>query len=168
MFFMAEGVLTFSNWFSLIPYSSRDLKNTWHWALHAAALTTAYTGLAAISYVKYTNQKAHYTTWHGLLGINVCCILAVQASGGIVETYPSLLPFTVRKVVLKRLHAFFGTVMFTVAMATTVLGLYSTWFSANVDNQYLWGACCVCPVVMFSAVFVQFVKNHVTLMFKKY
>lgn len=168
MFFMSEGILTFSKWFSLIPFSSRDQKTTWHWLLHSAALIAAYTGLAAISYVKYTNQKAHYTTWHGILGITVCCTLAIQASGGIIEMYPTILPFTIRKVILKRLHAFSGSVTFAIGMATTVLGLYSTWFNANLDNKYLWAMCCACPVVMFSAVFLQFLKNHVSQMFKRY
>ena len=168
MFFMSEGILTYSIWFSLIPSSPRDQKTRWHWLLHVAAMICAYTGLAAITYNKYINHFSHYSTWHGFFGIIVCGTLAIQASGGIIQMYPSILPFTIRRVLLKRLHAFSGSVTFSVAMVTLILGLYTTWFSANVENRYIWGVACSCPVVMFSAVFFQFLKNHVVQMFRRY
>ena len=168
MLFMSEAVLSYSAWFSLIPTSPRDTKTRWHWLLNAAAMVCAYTGLACISYNKYINDSPHYTSWHGLFGIIVCGTLAIQASGGIIQMYPSILPFAIRRVLLKRLHAFSGSVTFSVAMVTLVLGLYTTWFCAAVESGYLWGACCVCPVVMLSAVFSQFVKNHIVQMFKRY
>ena len=165
---MSEAIMNYSPWFSLIPTSPRDTKTRWHWLVNAAAMICAYTGLACISYNKYINDAPHYTTWHGFAGILVCGTLAIQASGGIIQMYPTLLPFTIKRVILKRLHAFSGSVTFTGAMVTLVLGLYTTWFCANVENAYLWGLCCACPVVIFSTVFFQFVKNHFVQMFRKY
>ena len=168
MFFMSEGVLSFSAWFSLYPSAARDIKTRWHWVLLVLTMVSAYSGLAAITYNKIINNKHHYVSWHGFSGIIVCGTLALQASGGLVQMYPSILPFAIRRVILKRLHAFSGTVTFSGAMLTLVLGLYTKWFSGNVASPYLWWACCACPVVMFSAVFFQFVKNHVVQMFTRY
>lgn len=168
MFFMTEGILTYSRWFTLLPTSSREVKTRWHWILQASAMTCAYTGLTAITYTKYSNDKPHYTSWHGSLGIIVCGTLALQASGGIIQMYPTILPFTVKRVWLKRLHAFCGSVAFSGGLLVLVLSLYSNWFNGKVDNVYLWGVCCVCPVVVFSAVLFQFVKNHLLQMLRRY
>ena len=157
---MSEALLTFSPWFSLIPSYPRDNKLTWHRALNACCTFSAYGGLGVIIYNKYINNWPHFTSWHGFLGIIVCCTLAVQASGGVIAMNPSLLPFKIKRVILKRMHAFSGTVIFTGAMVTLTLAMYTTWFSANVDNSYIWGACCACPVILFSTIFVQFIKNR--------
>lgn len=168
MVLMVEAILLFSPWFSLSKATPRNDKIFYHGFLHGCALVCAYTGLAAITYNKYRNQSSHYTSWHGFLGIIVCCAIAVQASGGIIELYPSLLPFTIRKVILKRLHAISGTIVFGGAMIVIVLSMYTTWFSANVPNIVVWGFCCSCPVIIVVAVIIQFIRNHLLLMVKTF
>lgn len=158
---MVESILLFSPWVSVGLATTRKDKIFWHWCLHSSALACAYTGLGVITYNKVLNRSPHYTSWHGFLGIIVCCSLAVQASGGIIEMYPSLLPFKIRKVVLKRLHAFSGTVTFTGAMVVVTLGLYSNWLTANVSNAVIWSILCCCPSLIWVIVIGQFVRNHI-------
>ena len=73
--------------------------------------------------------------------------------------YPDLLPFKVRLVTLKRLHAFFGMITYFGGLATVELGLYTSWFVANV-HEVAWKACVCCPVVLGIVVLVQVGRNH--------
>ena len=168
MVLMMEAIVIFSPWFSVgLGGSSHNGKVFYHWVLQACGLACAYVGLGVISYNKFINGYPHYTSWHGFMGILVCCSLAVQACGGIIELYPTALPFKVRKVILKRLHAFSGTVTFTGAMITLVLSLYSNWFLNQVSNILLWTALAACPVLILIIVIGQFARNHLSLMFRR-
>lgn len=165
MVLMMEAIVIFSPWFSIGLGSSHSGKVFWHWVIHVCALICAYIGLGVISYNKYINGYPHYTSWHGFIGIIVCCTLAVQACGGIIELYPTALPFKVRKVILKRLHALSGTITFTGAMTTVLLGLYSNWFLNHVSNILLWSVLATCPMLILVIIIIQFVRNHALLMF---
>ena len=84
-----------------------------------------------------------------------------------MEMYPSLLPFPVKKAILKRLHAFSGSLMFAGAMAAVVLGMFSNWFTANVGYGVVRGACSICPAVILLAVLAQFIRNYIVQICKK-
>ena len=165
---MSEAVLLLSPWFSVIPGLDHRTTTLWHWVLQGCALACAYTGLAVITYNKYQNRYPHYTSWHGTAGIIVCCLLAFQVSGGILLLYPAILPFSISKANLKRMHALSGTLVFGGAMATLVLGLYSSWFSGSVQHWLMWRACAVCPPLLFLLVLLQFGRNYVKPFFSKY
>lgn len=159
MLLMSEGILMFSPWSSLAFNGKWADKTLWHWVLQACAVTAAYTGLAIITCNKYLNGSPHYTSWHGSIGIFQCGVIAIQISGGILEQFPDILPFKVRLVYLKRLHAFFGVLTYFGGLTTLVLGLYSSWFVANVDGL-LWKACCGCPVVLAVVVLIQVARSR--------
>ena len=162
MLLMAEAVLVFSPWFSPLLNSPRNDKTRWHWMIQTGAMCCAYTGLAIISYNKYRRGAVHYSSWHGLTGIVVCCLLAVQASGGILTMYPDILPFKMKRVLLKLMHASSATfITFSGAMAAITLALYSTWFSSNVTNQVVWSLCLASPIFMELIVLLQFIRNFV-------
>ena len=74
--------------------------------------------------------------------------------------YPEILPFKIRLVTLKRIHALFGTLIFIGGMAVLSLGLYTTWFVANTDAN-VWTFCVGCLALIGLYVFAQVVKNHV-------
>jgi len=109
---MSEAILMYSPMSSLAISSDRADKTRWHWVLQACAVASAYTGLAIITCNKYLNGYPHYTSWHGSIGIFQCGMIALQVSGGILEQFPDILPFKVRLVLLKRMHAFFGMLTF--------------------------------------------------------
>ena len=169
MILMAEALLVFSPWFSPMMRSPRSEKTRWHWVLQACAMCCAYTGLTIISYNKYINKALHYSTWHGFTGIIVCCLLAIQASGGVLAMYPEVLPFKVKRAFIKLMHAFSGTFFtFAGAMLTVGLALYSSWFTANIQNHVVWCLCLSCPIIVVCAVSAQFIRNYVLLLFRKH
>lgn len=165
---MAEALLLYSPWFSPLRDSPRNDKTRWHWVIQTCAMCCAYTGLAAISYNKYLKGSVHYSSWHGLTGIVVCCLLAVQASGGILTMYPEILPFKIKRAFMKFAHASSGTcVTFSGAMVAVTLGLFSSWFSTNVHNPVIWGLCLACPIIVEFCVALQYIRNYVLPTFHK-
>ena len=77
-----------------------------------------------------------------------------------MELYPEILPFKIRLVTLKRLHAFFGTVTYFGGLTTLTLGLFSSWFVANAD-PILWRVCFACPIFLGCFVLLQVFRNYV-------
>lgn len=159
---MSEAVLLFSVWSSPVQgsSSSRADKVQWHWVLQACSLLCAYTGLAVITANKVQAGKQHYTSWHGVVGISVCGGIALQAAGGIAVMWPNVLPFKVRPVTLKRLHAVCGIVNYCGALLALLLGLYSTWFVASSANALVWMACLCSLVLLAVAIPLQVIYNH--------
>lgn len=157
---MTEAVYMFSPWSSpVVRGVDRATKVRWHWVLNGSALITMLTGFVIITANKMINHAPHYKSWHGLAGLILCSVVMMQICGGILELYPDILPFKVRLVVLKRLHAFFGMVTYFGGLSVLTLGLYSSWFVANVD-QLVWKVCFVCPMLLGVTVLVQVVRNH--------
>ena len=156
---MSEGVLLFSVWSSPIQ-RSRAGKVQWHWMLQACTLLCGYTGLAVITANKMQAGKQHYTTWHGVVGISVSGSIAVQAAGGIAVLWPNILPFKLRPVTLKKLHALCGVTNYSGALLALVLGLYSTWFVASVANSLVWVVCLCSLLLLAAAIPLQVINNH--------
>ena len=162
---MSEALLLFSLWSSPVQGSVRAVKVQWHWVLQACALLCAYTGLAVITVGKVQAGKQHYTTWHGMVGISVCGSIAVQAAGGIAVMWPNILPFKLRPVTLKRLHAMCGMANYCGALLALLLGLYSTWFVASAANSLVWMVCMCCLGLLAAALPLQVVYNNFSYMF---
>ena len=156
----------FSPWSSPMVAASRSSKVQWHWILHACAVVAVYTGLAVITTNKYLNGSNHYTTWHGTIGILFCGVLALQVTGGIIEQDPELLPFKIRLVVLKRMHAIAGMVTYFGGLTILLLALYSRWFVANVPSVAVWAASVAVLAIQAVYVLVQIVRNHIMPMLK--
>ncbi len=155
---MPEAILLFSPWSSPVP-SPHSSKVRWHWLLQAAMAVSALTGFIVITANKIINGAPHYTSWHGTLGVYLLGGVTFQLSGGLLHMYPEIMPFKVRMVTMKRLHALFGTVMFTVGIGVVSLGLYSSWCVANMDEN-LWMFCAVCLGVTQLYVLAQVLRNY--------
>ena len=156
---MSEAVLLFSRWSSPVQGLPRTTKVQWHWVLQACALLCAYTGLAVITVNKMQAGKQHYATWHGMVGISVSGSMAVQTAGGIAVMWPGILPFNVRLVTLKRLHAVCGAINYTGAVLTLMLGLCSTWFLASASHL-VWMTCVCSLALLMIAIPLQVANNH--------
>ena len=160
---MSEAILLFSPWSSPVlqsDISARSIKVQWHWILQASALISSFTGIVIITANKIINGYNHYTSYHGILGIFLSGLVFIQTSGGILEMYPEILPFKIRLVTLKRMHAIFGMLTYFGGLTTLTLGLFSSWFVANA-YPLEWKVCFVCPILLGCNVLVQVVKNHI-------
>lgn len=158
---MSEAILFFSPWSSPITQmGARSIKVRWHWILQACGVLSSFTGLVIITTNKILNSASHYTSYHGIFGIFLSGFVFLQTSGGIALMYPEILPFKLRPITLKRMHAFSGTLTYFGGLATLTLGLFSSWFVANAD-PILWKVCLACLVLLGCAVLLQVFRNYI-------
>lgn len=158
---MPEAILLFSPWFSPIKSGTpRSTRVRWHWVAQICMYLMAATGFAVITANKMLNGSPHYTSWHGTMGLYLMAAVTFQISGGVVQMYPEIIPFKIRLVTLKRIHALFGSLVFIGGTAVLSLGLYTSWFVANVDNS-VWVMSVSCLAVTGVNVLIQVMKNYV-------
>lgn len=158
--FMYEGLLVFSPHSSLISPQNRIARITWHWILLTVALSAATVGTAVIYYNKHINNKPHFTTWHGYIGIISLAYFALQALGGIVAKYPRLLLPSFKIVDVRLYHVASGLVAICLVNMTLYLSMYSNWFVRNVVG-YMWYVCTSALALMTVSVIQQIIATHV-------
>ncbi|XP_076012671.1 transmembrane reductase CYB561D2 [Genypterus blacodes] len=150
---MTEAILIFSRHGSPIRKCLHKTKVRLHWILQSLALCCALLGLAAIFYNKHLNGKAHFTSWHGLLGLITVCVVSVQSVAALPLIYHSLAKgWSLAK--LKRYHAASGLVTYLLGSISLCLGLCSTWFTTSV-RDYSWYLSALCPALSALAVMNQ-------------
>lgn len=144
-FLMTEALLIFSPETSLLRSFSRKVKVRVHWALQLLALLCALLGLGIITYNKHLNGKAHFVTWHGLMGLLTVLYAGGQCGGGVLLLYPKLMKnWTLAK--LKLYHATSGLVGYLLGCASLMLGMCSLWFTTSVTS-ISWYLAMLCPLI---------------------
>ncbi|KAK6176135.1 hypothetical protein SNE40_014475 [Patella caerulea] len=146
MMLMFEGILMFSPQSSLVVNWSRSSKVTAHWICQTTGVVCALLGLAAIMYNKHLNDKPHFTTWHGLLGVMTVAFACFELLGGLCVKYSQTLlkGIKIRLADLKMYHATAGLVLFILACVTTILGMFSNFYTRNVQGtSYYMSIACV-------------------------
>lgn len=143
--FMTEAILLFSPHGSPIKQLPHKTKGRVHWILQSLCASCAVLGLAAISYNKYLNDKPHFTSWHGFLGLLTVCVTGLQSVGAVPLIYHSLAKgWSLAK--LKRYHAASGLITYLLGSGSILLGLCSAWFTASVSG-YTWYLSALCPAI---------------------
>ncbi|XP_025107693.1 cytochrome b561 domain-containing protein 2-like [Pomacea canaliculata] len=139
---MFEAVLVFSPKSSLVPQMSHHVKVTLHWSLAVMSALLAVAGFAVIFQVKENNNKEHFTSWHGLLGVVTVGYSCMQLLGGSAVKYYHLSSRVIkmRLVDLKMTHAVSGVAAFVLVTATLMSALYSNWVAQRVQG-IAWMAC---------------------------
>jgi len=102
-----------------------------------------------IYYNKLVNDKPHFTSWHGLLGVITVVYILLQCCGGLNLLYPQTAVRFMRLISLKQLHATSALMLYTLAIVTLVTGMLSRWFAAAVTGTS-WYMCVVCPVLILT------------------
>ena len=87
-------------------------------------------------------------------GLIVCISINLSVAGGVSVMYPAIV-FNMPVMILRRLHALFGALVFVAGMATLWLGLCSTWFTNNVHHDAMLAVCLACPLVVTLHLLVQ-------------
>ncbi|KAF7665471.1 hypothetical protein LDENG_00142630 [Lucifuga dentata] len=143
--FMTEAILLFSPHGSPIRKFPHKTKGRIHWILQCLCVCCAVLGLAAIFYNKHLNGKAHFTSWHGLLGLVTVCVVVAQSAAALPLIYHSLAKgWSLAK--LKRYHAASGLITYLLGSVSLFLGLCSTWFTGSV-REYTWYLSALCPAL---------------------
>ncbi|XP_067907488.1 cytochrome b561 domain-containing protein 2 isoform X1 [Heterodontus francisci] len=145
-FIMTQAILLFSPESSPILSYSRKIKVRSHWVLQGLATVCAVLGLTIISYNKYLNDKPHFTSWHGLVGLVTILYICMQSIGGVSLLYPKLMRnWSLSK--LKLYHATSGLVSYLLGCTSLLLGMCSIWFTETVTGISWYLAVC-CPVLL--------------------
>ena len=159
---MFEAMMVFNKESSLFLNASRESKVLAHHCLQVFAIVSSMLGFAAIYVNKERNEKPHFTTWHGLLGVITVCAIPLAAVGGNIVKYKGLRDIIKVKqslAELKIMHATGGLIVFTLVMTTLMLGLYSEWYTSQV-NEILWYASMLCVSFMAVIVMNQVVSEY--------
>lgn len=143
-FFMTEAIMVFSP-DSLLHSLSRKARTRAHWVLQLLAVLCALLGLGIIYTSKVYQEKPHFSTWHGLVGLLTVLCTAVQNLGGVTLLYPKLVQrwtLATRKLY----HATSGLLGYLLACGSLMLGMCSLWFTANVTGM-AWYLCALSPLL---------------------
>jgi len=148
-FLMSQGILLFSSHSSLIPNATRSKKVNYHAYVLLTMLAIIYIGQTVIYLVKESKGKAHFTTWHGLIGLITVMYTTIQVMAGVFVKYAHMvkLPKGLPLVDLKFYHGTSGCTLSILSCVTLILGLSTSWFVDNV-HEYVRGLCMVAVVIL--------------------
>ena len=101
-------------------------------------------GFCAIFYNKRLNDAPHFTSWHGLFGLASCLALALQVVVGVARVgyFRTSIASLERSFlgglrIVKPVHGWLALVVYTLAISTIYIGLYSTWAVNNISVSML-------------------------------
>lgn len=152
---MMEAILIFSPESSVMSSASRKNKVRAHWILQTISLALTWVGFVAIVVNKAVHGKAHFTSWHGTMGLITVLYVTFQALFGIILLYPSTAKrWNWKLVQVKVSHATFGLVGFLLATVTMVISLYSNFMTRNADSAS-WTICLISLIWCASVVMNQ-------------
>ncbi|KAK3101408.1 hypothetical protein FSP39_003348 [Pinctada imbricata] len=175
--FMYEAILVFSRESSLLIKYSHVTKANIHGYMMAGASLCASGGFAAIFYNKERNNKSHFTTWHGVVGVATLVFICLQSVGGLCLKYNSILrKFAIRLIDMKLYHATSGLcygktkiihdpqqlVVFTCVVISILLAMFSDWFN-SITGWTSWYACFMCLSVLAMMVMQQITNTYMPL-----
>ncbi|XP_076056383.1 putative transmembrane reductase CYB561D1 [Oratosquilla oratoria] len=148
---MTEAILVLSK-NSIFGVFSRDKRILAHWLLLCFGALMEIAGFYAIYTNKMINDKPHFTSWHGLIGLITVILSCFQLSMGAFAKYPRLLSPVVKMKNVKFAHALFGGFVYLLGVVTIVISFYSA-FSIGAFSRFIW-------ILLFS---VQLVLGFIVL-----
>jgi cytochrome b-561 domain-containing protein 2 len=119
---------------SFNPYYLRSLfglgwtgRNRLHVLLSALASYSSYYGLYSIWVTKNINNKPHFTSWHGQVGLAAMIAIVYMYLSGIVSFHRPNYKFP------KSTHKKLATFAIGSYLLAYILGLYSNWANDNIQ-----------------------------------
>lgn len=156
--FMTEAILMFSQQSSFIR-GDRKLQVRSHWVLQILMVSFGIGGLAVIYINKNLNDKPHFVTWHGILGLIAVISCAGQALAGVTLLYPVLIKRFVTLAQAKMYHATYGLLNYILVTVVLNLALWSNWAARNIEGFY-WYGCVSCINVLSIVIMSQVTNNY--------
>ena len=139
---MFESLLIFSPYSSLLTGAKRDVKVKWHWILQVASIICISLGFLAIYQNKNRNNKDHFVSYHGKMGVISTILAVLQAVMGTNLLYwksALLNPLGLKLATRKQLHAMFGVIVFLLGCGSMILSLYSNFMLKNTSEMSWYG-----------------------------
>ncbi|XP_014488550.1 PREDICTED: cytochrome b561 domain-containing protein 2-like isoform X2 [Dinoponera quadriceps] len=128
---ITEAVFSVSGEAYLASKLPRRNRVTIHWILHTTGLAIIGIGLVIIIVNKIRFNGQHFVTAHSKLGLATIILSVLVASFGILANNTAWLYPRVRPILLKIAHAFGGTAVTILLLATLINGTYTHWWPAN-------------------------------------
>ncbi|KAK7075181.1 hypothetical protein SK128_000575 [Halocaridina rubra] len=163
---MTEALFIFSK-NGLASGSLYSTRITMHWLVISLVAVTHGLGYAAIYYNKIVNNKPHFISWHGWIGLAASILFWIQLSLGIFAKYPKLLQRFLEAKKVKASHALYGMLIFLTGMSAMILGLWSTWFATNASLIAFYLALGLC-LLLSGTIGLKFIKKHGPVLVKLY
>lgn len=113
---------------------------TAHWVILLCAGAAHGLGFTAIYYNKELNNKPHFTSWHGTMGLAASVLLWLQLCAGMFVKYPTLLKKFFSLKLIKACHGLSGTLTYATGMLAMLLSFWSLWFQNNAPDYVLYFA----------------------------
>lgn len=134
---MTEAILAFSS----ETFLTRGLKYNERLNLHGILQFAAGASIAIAFWAIYThkaaNNRAHFDSQHASMGLTTAMMVAGTTSGGIAARYSSAFKNAIKPAYLKIIHSTFGVITYSLAVYTVCLGLNTSWFRAQSNDQWV-------------------------------
>lgn len=161
---VCQAIMVFSRESGLFVSSPRSEKHTLHAILNAFAFVSILFGIGAVYLNKEINNKKHFKTWHGKLGLATFVLLLGSVVGGVVNKYNQYFKRLIKPATVRIYHATFGMIVFVLAMTTVALATYSNWFR-NRTAPWVARAALSVPLVLAVVVMRQVSQAYIPRMF---
>lgn len=129
-----------SPYWSLFPKKiSKHLLLELHGYIQVTVFIGFNLGFAAIYINKENNEKPHFKSWHGLLGLVQGILITSQISLGALAKYAKVLPVKLNVGRLKTWHNLLGTIVIIFAIFNMVTAFFTNFFAfqTNILVAYL-------------------------------
>lgn len=133
MLFLAnELVMIFSPYWSLLPKRfQKQLFMDFHTYGQVVAFIGYSIGFAAIYINKEDNEKPHFKSWHGLLGLIQAIIITIQLSLGSLAKYARYIPLKLNVGKIKGFHNLLGAVAILFTSLNMITACFTNFFSSQ-------------------------------------
>lgn len=158
---LLQAIVIFSPESSLTPSTPRPDKVQLHWILHCFGIVSALFGFGTVYLNKELNNRKHFTTWHGKVGLATLVGSLLTMLGGIMANYSVNLKKYIRPLNMKLYHATAGLLIFTLAMVACVLATYSNYFTKRVKIAWLSRIIMWAPIVLAVCIARQVTQSYV-------
>ena len=106
-----------------------------HWILQGLAAILIGIGFGTIFANKWRNDKPHFTSTHGIIGLITVIFTVLSICGGIVTLYAFEMRQRIRPVYTKIMHGIAGCVTACLGFTSICLGINSQWFEAETTSE---------------------------------
>ena len=136
----------------LIP-KGKDSQQRLHSILMGLAFFLGLVGFWTIYQNKNNAGKAHFTSWHGKLGLTSQVLVVFQVILGLGSYYKWARPSNISVLKARKFHALYGILQAIVTALALIWGVQSDWFIGKFSTAYQVMTICVILAAYFLAVY---------------